>query len=236
MDIEKIKELGIEDDDLANKLVETVEQEVSGLKRNADSILSEKKKLADQLKQFDGVDPEEYRTLKQKMQEIEQKQLQGETDPDKLLQKLEEKYRPQIEAKDKELERIKANWIEDRRKNAISDAVSKHGANPHTMPRFLDGFVEAIDKDGEVVLSVLSDDGTPILGEDGKPMSVSAFVESLKGKEEYAGLFPPSGLSGGGATNTSGRPAGKTMKRESFDKLDHAARHEFVKGGGKIVD
>jgi hypothetical protein len=57
-----------------------VAEQVEGLKKNQNELLKESKAAKAKLAAYDGVDPEEYKKLKQAAEEAERKRLQGEGD------------------------------------------------------------------------------------------------------------------------------------------------------------
>jgi hypothetical protein len=235
MDIEEIKALGIEDEELAGKLAAKFGETVSGLKQNQATLLQEKKSLAAKMAAFDGVDPEEYRKLRERADELENKHLKDGGEFEKLREKMEKQWQEKLGGKDETINSLMNMVKSDRKSAAINEAVRKH-EGVAALTRVLAASVQAVDKGGEIVLQVMADDGSPVIGDDGKPMSIDGYVELLKSDVEYAGLFKSSGLSGGGSSHSKGSPAGKTMKREVFDQLSQVERVKFVKDGGKVSD
>lgn len=62
----------------------------------------------------------------------------------------------------------------------------------------------SVNEDGTTEVSVVSEDGTPLLDADGQPLSPEGFVKSLRDDSDYAGAFKATDKSGGGtppATN-----------------------------------
>lgn len=234
MDIEEIKALGIEDEELAGKLAEKFSEEVSGLKQSQSSLLAEKKSLAEKMKSFEGVDAEEYRTLKAKLVKQEEAGMLDRGEFEKLKEKMERQWQENIASKDSTITNLMNMVKTDRKNAAINESVRKH-EGVAALTRVLAASVQAVEKDGEVVLQVVSDDGSPLLGDDGKPAMLDSYVEQLKADNEYSGLFKSSGLSGGGSSNSGGTPAGKTVKREAFDAMSQTERLTFVKSGGKVA-
>ena len=111
------------------------------------------------------------------------------------------------------------------------------------------GFIaEAIDDIASTAMGRLqfNDDGTPkVLTSDGKPMigngadhgaTLADLAKELAVAKPYA--VRDEGKGGGGKPPGSdgGKPTQQTVKRAEWDKMDHVARVEFSKSGGKVVD
>lgn len=235
MKIEEIKALGIENDELAEKLAEKFDEEVSGLKQNQASLLEEKKTLAEKMKSFDGVDADEYRKLKAKLEKQEESGMLERGEFDKLKDKLEKQWQDNIASKDATITNLMSMVKSDRKAAAINEAVRKH-EGVAALARVLSASVQAVEQNGEVVLQVLSDDGSPLMGNDGKPATLDSYVETIKADDEYSGLFKSSGMSGGGAANSGGKAGSKLVTRGAFDAMSHTERLTFVKAGGRITD
>lgn len=111
------------------------------------------------------------------------------------------------------------------------------------------GFIpEAID---DITASAMgriqfSEDGSPkVMTVDGKPMigsgadhgaTLTDLAKELAASKPYAVRDAGTGGSGKPPGSSGGKPDIKTVKRTEWDQMNHAARADFSKSGGKVVD
>lgn len=241
MEIEDIKALGVEDEELAQKIVGAVAESESGLKSNQAKLLSEKKKLAESLEAFSVIDIDEYESMKKQLEEIDEKNMLDKNEFEKLNAQ-----------RDERLNKINSEWNEKYdglfgrfKSKSISDdiktAAIEHDGNP-LLPAYLKSFVDFREVDGEYMTVILENDGKTIKLDDntGNPITVSDFVaglksQALKDNKYLAGLFNSSGLSGGGASQSTGRAGAKQMTRQAFEAASPGEQREFIRKGGIVV-
>lgn len=194
----------------------------SNRKLNADL-----KAAAEKLKQFDGVDPDEYRKLKESGDDKPNPQA---TALQKRIEALEAAIRAENEQRVAAEQRLAQTKIGD----ALRQAAQKIGVNPG----MIDDVIQLpsirsawqLDAKGNVVAK---DGDEVIYGKDGRaPITVEEFMQGRLHK----GYLQPS--SGGGAPGNNGHPAGaKTMQRMEFDKLPPLQQRDFiVTQKGAVVD
>lgn len=199
MDADFLKSIGIDADDIAQKIIEKQQEEESGLISKRDELLGKVNKYKDDLARFDGVDPAKYKEALAKLEEIGDAESMKNGDIEAIRQKLldqfaekEKTYQDQASALRSQLENI---LIEG---EAVK-AISEHGGNSKLLLPLIKQRIKAVDKDGKLMVEVFGEDGVQAIDNDGKPLSIGGLVESMKVDETFAGAFASSGLSGGGS-------------------------------------
>ena len=194
------------------------------------------------LKDFEGLDPEELRALKARIEGDEELQLIQKGDKEKLRERwtgnMKKDFEKQLKARDEKITasetkaaRLAARALD----NAIREALSKSDLHPYAVE---DALLHArneftLDENGDVVK--LDKDGGVVMGKSGSPFSPQEWIEGKR--ESRPHWFPASGT-GGGAQQQDRRSStnSKTIKRSQFDKMDPKAQMDHVKAGGAVID
>lgn len=196
---------------------------------------------AAKLRDYDGIDPVQARTILSKFADQEEAALIAAGKIDEVISKRTAK-RDAALMKQVEDAQTAAQAAEGRAKafqsrvldDAVRAAAAKAGIHAFAVD---DALLRAramftLDSNGNAVQ--LDSDGKPVLGKDGKSaFGPSEWLESMK---EGAPHWFPAGANGGGASGDKGGNAGgKTITREAFDKMSVHERMQVVKTH-KIVD
>lgn len=219
---------------------EAVAAATAGLKTKNDELLGKMKLANDRVKLFDGMDPEEIKTLKARLDEDEDVKLFGEGKKNVVIEKYTERMRAS------HLEELKAEQAktaaESKRADTYRGAVLE-GQILSVTSGLHKGAVEdallharnifSLDANGKAVKVV---DGRVELGKDGAtPFGPAEWIEQQKELKPH--WFPASTSGGGGGgPREAGGGQGKTMKRSDFDNLAPAKQAEVARGGTTIVD
>lgn len=191
-------------------LAERLAAETEGLKKNQQELLREAKAAKARLAAYDGIDPEEFKRLKQAAEEAEHRKAAAEGDFSKLKEQMVQKHQAELGAKDKRVSKLESalnrRLTTDELRKALTgkvlpeyaELIVEHGA------KFLK--VQETDDDFDVVIT---DGKGNALVADGKgsPMTLDLFVEQTL-KAKYPGAFAGTGSSGGGATRSTGGASG----------------------------
>lgn len=220
------------------QVAERIAAETAGLKQNRDELLKESKSAAAKLKAYDGVDPEEYKKLKEAAQEAERKRLQGEGDFKALEAQLIKKY-------DGELEKERGNTTKYRTaleqslidRDAIAE-LAKHSDAPMLLLPHVKGQMKVMEHDGQLVARIVDSQGNVRIGkgQGSAPMTLPELMDEMKQDKQFAVAFRGSGSSGGGAPK-SGASGGGSRHIESTNtpdflrNLDSIAKGETTVGG-----
>lgn len=193
--------------------VEGVPQEdVSGLKRKIDELLTEKKSVQQKASEADEQAKAELAAKLKNANDYEQLYNSSESEREKATV---------------ELATLKANLQQQQVASQASTVASKLtkdtarakllSAQIESRLSLVDGEVRVLDANGNLTVS-----------------SVEELTASIKA--EYPFLVDGSQAAGGGATGgNSGAGDAKTVSRADFDNLGQVERSKFFKAGGKII-
>jgi len=198
-------------------------EDVSGLKsalNNERNLRREtEKQLVEFKTKFEGVDPEDYRKLQDRVRGLDDSEVYDKQGIEVLIarrtESMKNDHERQLATLKRENEHLKTTsadldrrWRQDRIKTALLDAVTKNGvyekAVDDAVQRGLSVFTD-LDEKGNVIAK--NGDDT-IYGKDGvNALNPSEWITTLKASGQAPHLWPPS--SGGGApASHSGNGAG----------------------------
>lgn len=214
-----------------------IAEATKGLKANRDQALREAKQARERLAAFEGVDPEEFKTLKTAAQEAERKRLASEGDFKSLEKQLVEKYERELENErgtgKKYLTAMERYMIDAA---AVSE-LAKHSDSPKLLLPHVKSRMKVVEQDGEFHARIVDENGNVRIGngQGSSPMTLSELIEEMRQDKEFALAFRGSGSSGGGASKSSGGAGGaKVISKEDLYKGDNLAR--FARGELKLAD
>lgn len=186
-----------------------VQEKLAAAKAEGDkafqSLWDEAKKAKERAKAFEGLDPEEARTLKQKYQELEQRAKADKAGiTSEQLEKMRAEIRGSLE-QDYVPFKSKAEALEKEMRSLRLDAVvkgvmAKNGVRADRIDALFRLAADQFD---------LTDDGKPMLKER-MGTSVEKFVAEDLFKQ-YPEFYQGSGSSGGGATKSNGGAGGSRV-------------------------
>jgi hypothetical protein len=177
------------------------------------------KSLTDLKVKFEGVDPDEYHKLQDRVKGLDDAEVYDKSGIEALVTRrtdaMKAEHERQVQAKDREITQLRGQateserkWRQDRIKTALISAVSGSGVEKDAVP---DGVTR-----GLAVFNDLDEEGLPVAkkgdevvyGKDGiNPLRPDEWISTLKTSGTARHLWPPS--SGGGAPgHHSGNGAG----------------------------
>lgn len=207
--------LGLElDDEARQKILDAAKQahdeDVAGLKAKRDELLDSQRKLKDDIKRYEGIDPERARQLEQMLAENEEAKLIADGKIDEVVQKRlsreQATWQSQLEQKDGELDRYRQQ-VEALQgvtiKSGIAAAAQKAGLAPTAI------------EDAQVIASHSGwqvEDGTPVLRDkDGEVVRGKSgpitFDEWLESQRETRPHWFPTPKGSGAPGNRGGKPS-----------------------------
>ncbi len=208
-------------------------EDVSGLKGALAKERADREKYAKQVKGWEtlGKTPEEISELLVKLEEDEKKKLESKGEYDKLVAQINERHQKTISEKDKELEAMSRTLEKHLIDAAVISAISEEGGNAKLLLPHVKERVKVVKgDDGDYSVNVLlPDKSAPLVGNDGKPLSISAFVKSLKDDEVFQVAFKASGKSGSGAAPGSGGGGGASQYKITRSEMRDVRKYMAVK-------
>ena len=215
------------------RIAAAVEAAVGGLKTKNSELLGKLKAAGDQLKSFEGIDPEAVRGILSKFANDEEAALIAKGDIDTVLAKRADRMKAGFE-KDLKLAQDAATNASSRTekfasrvlKGEVVGAASEAGVHKYAM----EDAMLAAARDFE-----LDDDGNPIAregkyGKDGKPLTLKEWFAEMKDSRPH--WFPATG-NGGGAGHGGGNGS-KVMTQADFDALPAKQRAAAMESGVSI--
>lgn len=218
-----------------------VAQQVNGLKTKNAELLGSVRELKDKFKAFEGVDLDQYKTMKEQLDNDEDLKLIQAGKKHEVIEKHTQRMR-QAHEEALTAEREKTA-LEAKRADAFRGAVLDSQILAVTQGLHKGAVEDALlharnlftlDANGKAVQ--LNSDGSPVLGKDGKtPFSPAEWIEMQKELKPH--WFPASTSGGGsGGARSEGSGNGKTIKRSDFDALPGHEKAKTVQAGVQIID
>lgn len=199
-----------------------LETEVSGLKSKNSELLSK----ISQFKQFEGIDPNEYKALKENaaLIEAEKHKAAGNWDA-------REKAILDAHAKDKAAwqtteSNLKKSVEDNVLKAQIVDAISKADGSTLLLSPHVSRFTKLDDNYQPVVVD---EAGNIRVGSDGKNITISALIAEMKADiDNFGGAFKSSGAGGSGSQQSNGT-GGSVFAKMNRTELTQAMNNPLTK-------
>ncbi|MET4294723.1 ElaB/YqjD/DUF883 family membrane-anchored ribosome-binding protein [Bradyrhizobium sp. LB8.2] len=185
-----------------------LDEEAGGLKRAKEEALDELKELK---KKYEGIDPAEFKKLKQKMQKLED---EGRT-PEEIQRRIEEEFAPKLSQAEQDRDDAVKKLSDLQIDNQLTSALIENGV-PKEFIRAVKADILSTSrekmqvKDGGVIV-----DGTP----------VADFAKKWAGDEANKPFISAPDNRGGGGGGGGGGGAG-TAKKTS--EMTRAEKSEFI--------
>jgi hypothetical protein len=182
-----------------------IAEQTAGLKANRDELLKESKKAREALKNYEGVDPEEHRRLKDAAAEAERKKAAAEGDFKSLEAQLVKKMadaEAKFAAEQTRLRGSLDKYLIDA--EAVRE-LAAHSDSPALLLPHIRGQMRVIEQDGAFVARIVDAAGNVRIGkgQGSAPMTLGELIEDMKQDRTYAPAFRGTGSSGGGASKTT---------------------------------
>lgn len=202
-----------------------LQQEVAGLKANRDELAKEAKRAKEALKNYEGVDPEEHRKLKEAAAEAERRKATAEGDFKSLEKQLVERHTAELAGRDGKIGKLQAALERRLVEAQLTKAIAEKKGVPDLLLPYARQFVRVKETEDDFEAYIADEKGNPLYA-DGRmtPMDFGAFVEQhLMAK--FPRAFDGTGSSGGGASrsNAGGGGVGVIADTNSPDFLRNLA-------------
>ncbi len=207
-----------------------INESVIGLKTKNSELLGKLKEQGENLKRFDGIDPDAVKTILQRFSDDEEAKLIAAGKIDEVLDKRTERLRGDVDKKLKaandraEKAESFAKKFSDR---VLGDSIRSAALKAGALPGAADDIILrakslfTVNEEGEAV--AVDKDGTALLGKDGKtPLLPGEWVETLKDVAPH--LWPQAQGTGAGEHKQNGGQL-KRSAMSSSDKSDYIRQH-----------
>jgi len=213
--------------------------EVSKLQSALSKERENNRKAKEQLKAFEGIDPEKSREALRKVEEM------ANWEPEQKVKEQIEAVKSQMmdaHAKEKakleeKLKKLVSSLEEAMIVSVASQELAKQKGSVRLLMPHIRQQTRLREADGSFIVEVMGEDGNPrLVGSDGHPMSIAELVAEMKTQDDFASAFEGTGATGSGATGArqpQKNQQGKTINAD--DKESVEANIEAIAAGEKIV-
>ncbi|UOO89121.1 hypothetical protein LVJ82_17020 [Vitreoscilla massiliensis] len=217
------------------ELQAAIEAQTSGLKSKRDELLNAQKQLKEQLKQFDGIDPEATRNMLKRFENDEEAKLIAAGNVDEVVNRRVDRMQSDFD-KNLKIAQAETQKYQQKAQNleqtVINGHVAQAAAAAGVLPNAIDDIAAlskgmfALNDQGQALL--IGADGQPQYAADGKtPMTAHDWVSNMKETKPY--FFPSA--QGGGARGSDGASGG-SLKRS---QMSAEQVHEYTQKHGRAA-
>lgn len=213
--------------------VNTLKEEKAALLAKNAEILKEAKKFKEMARRYEGIDPDEYKTLKQQAEEAERKRAEAVGDWKARESQLLEKVQKDIDSRETRIKTLSAALERKLVDAEATSAIANAKGSAKVLLPHIKAHVKVVEEDGEFVVHVVDSKGNQRIGDSkGTPMTIAQLVEEMKQDPDFARNFEGTGSSGGGASkSTAGGGGVKTISADQMmDYVD-----EILAGTVKVA-
>ncbi len=202
-----------------DEVAQLIAERNRGLEANRNEALNEAKKLKQRLAALDGIDPEEFKTLKAEREaaqaqkeEAERKQAEAAGNWKSVQEQIEKKHAAEVQRiaaeKDSVLSHLHRTLID----NAAILELAKHSDSPKLLLPHVKSMMKVVNEDGEYAARIVDEKGNVRIGkgQGNAPMTLAELMDEMKQDKEFASAFRGSGSSGGGASRSHASGGGQS--------------------------
>ena len=188
-----------------------IAEQIAALKSNRDELLKEAKAAKTALKNYDGVDPDEFKRLKAEAEAAEQKKAAAEGDFATLKKQLVDNHAKELAARDARVAKLNAALERRLVEAELTQELVKAGAKPNMIDLLVlrgKSNVRVRETEDDFEQYVADARGNPLVADGrGTPMTLADLV-GVTLKTQYPDAFNGTGSSGGGASKSGSGSAG----------------------------
>lgn len=177
---------------------------VAGLRSSFEKEKRERKTLADRLKMFDGMDPDEIRAVMEERSKAGEKDAQQKGEWDKLKAALEAGFNKEKTALTEKLNDRSARLNRLLAKTEADAAMQEFKANAKALAPHVLGALKVEEEDGEFRVLVVDDNGKPRYNKRGELMTAKDLVSEMREDDAFKPFFAGAPGSGSGAEPRKG--------------------------------
>lgn len=192
-----------------------IAEQVSGLKAKTDELLTEAKRAKNALKNYDGVDPAEFKRLKEAADQAERDKAAAAGDFKALEKQMAERHTVELSERETKISKMQRALERKVVEAELVRAIAVKKGDPDLLLPYARQYARMRETEDDFEGFVSDERGNPLVADGkGTPMDFSAFVEQhLMAK--FPRAFEGTGSSGGGAPRSSAGGGGGGPKRIS---------------------
>lgn len=217
--------------DIQSLIDSKVSEAVTGLKAKNSELLGKLNAEKENLKRFEGIDPDAVRTILQRFSDDEEAKLIAEGKIDQVLDKRTERLRQSAEKEVKTAqEKVEKSqsMLNKYRDRVLNDAIRSAALKTSPLPSADEDILLrakalfTLNDDGEAV--AVDRDGHALLGKDGRtPLLLDEWLASLK--ETAPHLWPDAQGTGAGGSRKTGVHSFKRSHMTAQQKAEYIREH-----------
>jgi hypothetical protein len=191
-------------------IVELIVGYNAGLVRKRDEVLGKLSTKEQVLKDLGDIE-----AVKTKLSHYDQymaEKAELEAKANKTNQSVEEvrtQMQALLEERDSRIAAIEQKRVATERQARLTRAIKEAGGDPDLLMPFIDKRIQhRVDANDDLVFEVRTEDGKPLLKDNGDPAGLKELVGEFKGNAKYAVMFEADNLGGTGARNGTAGNAG----------------------------
>lgn len=210
-------------EELDQILADRIAEANKGLEKNRDAALAEAKAAKERLKALEGIDPEEYRTLKEQQEKAERERQEAAGNFKALEQQLVEKHQKELDGVRSKLEdenkRLRASLEANLIDAEATRILAEHSDSPSLLLPHVRSQMKVVEEDGKFFARIVDEAGNVRIGtgKGSDPMTTAELIEEMKQDKAYALAFRGTGSSGGGASRSTASGGGRQQVVTSGD-------------------
>lgn len=201
------------------------ETEIGGLKSALQKERERAKQLEKLAKAAEGIDLEEYQTLKTEAESRAQKDAEKKGEWDKLRAQMLEKHQTELKTREEKVGLMRTaleSYLVDA--GATQELAAAKGVPGLLLPH-VKSQVKVIEEDGSFQVRVVNAKGEPRVNGDGQFMTIKDLVSEMRQSEIYARAFEGSGASGSGTPPSGSGRSGQSSKPRSQMSIDEKSAY-----------
>lgn len=213
-------------------------EDTSGLKSALEKERQARRDFEKKYGALKDVDPEEYARLKKEAEDRATKDAESKGQWDTLKGKLIEQHQKEMEALTGKVSAMQSAIERHLVDATATAAIAEAKGIPALLLPHVKAAVKVVERDGQYAVQVVDATGNErIVDGKGTPMTISDLVADMKKSEIFGRAFEGSGATGGGAgPNRGGAGGSKQITRAQHDVMDPMSRAAHFKAGGTITD
>lgn len=210
-----------------------VAERTAALKQNTDQAIRELRQARTRLKDYEGVDPAEYKTLKEQADEAARKQALAEGNLEVWKKQVTDQHQKEKSGLETRLAKFESFTSRTLRNDELRKALVGK-ADPSMMELLVEHgskFIHVRETDEGFEKYVGDEKGNAMVADaQGSPMSTDVFVDQVL-KSKFPGAFLGSGSSGGGATKSNAGGGGGVKTIAAGDNAAFLANVDGILDG-----
>lgn len=213
---------------------------VAGLVENKRTILEEKRKLAEDLKGLDGIDPVKYREMLAAQEKQEHDRLEQKGEWEKLREQMTKKHTDAMDAeqtaRETVMKKLRKVLVDNEATKVITSEEFK--GNPTLLLPHLRDRVRVDESGDDFAVTVLQADGqTPLIADaSGTPATIKDLIGEMREDPAFGQAFAATGASGTGSQNSGSNAARAGSKLAGGNDDAFIANLEDIASGKVVVE